>query len=75
VGPALVGRGCTGARSVTPSEPSAARDVDRTRVAITSKISDVKTAIDHNQALLRVHADPVSPTLTTPSFKQPSTTG
>lgn len=29
-----------------------------TRVAITSKLSDVKTAIDHNQALLRLHADP-----------------
>lgn len=29
-----------------------------TRVAIASKISDVKTAIDHNQALLRLHARP-----------------
>lgn len=27
-----------------------------TRFAITSKLSDVKTAIDHNQALLRLHA-------------------
>lgn len=31
--------------------------VATTRVAITGKISDVKTAIDHNQALLRLHAD------------------
>ena len=28
-----------------------------TRFAITSKLSDVKTSIDHNQALLRLHAD------------------
>ena len=30
-----------------------------TRFAITSKLSDVKTAIDHHQALLRLHADPL----------------
>jgi len=29
-----------------------------TRFAITSKLSDVKTSIDHNQALLRLHARP-----------------
>lgn len=29
-----------------------------TRFAITSKLSDVKTSIDHHQALLRLHADP-----------------
>ena len=30
-----------------------------TRFAITSKLSDVKTAIDHHQALLRLHAEPL----------------
>lgn len=30
-----------------------------TRFAITSKLSDVKTSIDHHQALLRLHADPL----------------
>ena len=29
-----------------------------TRFAITSKLSDVKTVIDHHQALMRLHADP-----------------
>jgi len=29
-----------------------------TRFALTSKMSDVKTAVDHNQALLRLHAPP-----------------
>jgi hypothetical protein len=30
-----------------------------TRFSITSKLSDVKTSIDHHQALLRLHADPL----------------
>ncbi|HEY0891291.1 MAG TPA: hypothetical protein VGE38_16950 [Nocardioides sp.] len=35
------------------------KDGDKsTRFAITSKLSDVKTSIDHNQALLRLHARP-----------------